>query len=308
MPCVENRLRRRNWLTANSCSLADQVFTGESFAVFPVYVFFPCSPMYVGKTGLAIGWACLPPRQGWGRSFRKIELGALGICRAEFEEWEDVQRFGGFLSRRVGNVCAGDKKRKARRSGERQESLGEKGCRVMKRRMWLAGVLVALLCAVPAKADTGVIIRTTGGLPALQILCLLPTTCTVVGALDGTLGQVFLVTTPLPLQSFLGLLPGGLTGFVDAEVDQLLNLVGPILVPASISATLMSDRASVPYGATSVWNSYANQTASGIVEVQNAQKSFIVTGTGIVADIDTGVDPNHPVLQPVLVLGNGYDF
>ena len=51
--------------------LADQVFTGESFAVFPVYVFFPCSPMYVGKTGLAIGWACLPPRQGWGRSFRR---------------------------------------------------------------------------------------------------------------------------------------------------------------------------------------------------------------------------------------------
>jgi len=49
---------------------------------------------------------------------------------------------------------------------------------------------------------------------------------TVVGALDGTLGQVFLVTTPLPLQTFLGLLPGSLTGFVSAEVDQLLNLVG----------------------------------------------------------------------------------
>jgi len=66
----EKRLRRRNWLTAIRV-LADQVFTGESFAVFPVYVFYPCSPMYVGKTGLAIGWACLPPRQGWGRSFRR---------------------------------------------------------------------------------------------------------------------------------------------------------------------------------------------------------------------------------------------
>src|SRR6266403_4503895 len=176
----------------------------------------------------------------------------------------------------------------------------------MKRRMWLAGALVALLCATPAKADTGVIIRTTGGLSALQVLCLLPTTCTVVGALDGTLGQVFLVTTPLPLQNFLGLLPGGLTGFVDAEVNQLLNLVGPILVPASISATLMSDRSSVSYGGTNVWNSYANQTASGIVQVQNAQKSFSVTGTGIVADIDTGVDPGHPVFQGVLL--PGYDF
>ena len=53
------------------CSLADQVFTGESFPVFSLYVFFPCSPMYVGKTGLAIRWACLPPRQGWSRSFRR---------------------------------------------------------------------------------------------------------------------------------------------------------------------------------------------------------------------------------------------
>ncbi|PYU51352.1 MAG: ABC transporter substrate-binding protein, partial [Acidobacteria bacterium] len=44
----------------------------------------------------------------------------------------------------------------------------------MKRRMWLAGALAALLLAAPAKADTGVIIRTTGGLPVLQVLCLLP--------------------------------------------------------------------------------------------------------------------------------------
>src|SRR5712664_4851475 len=95
----------------------------------------------------------------------------------------------------------------------------------MKRGMWLAGVLVALLWAAPAKADTGVIIRTSGGLPALKVLCLLPATCTVVGGLDGTLGQVFLVTPPPPLQTFLGLLPGGLTGFVDAEVNQVLNLV-----------------------------------------------------------------------------------
>src|SRR5260370_20370984 len=33
---------------------------------------------------------------------------------------------------------------------------------------------------------------------------------------------------------------------------------------------------------------------------------FHVTGTGVVAGSDTGVDPNHPVLQPVLMAG--YDF
>jgi hypothetical protein len=183
----------------------------------------------------------------------------------------------------------------------------------MKRRTWLAGVLVALLWAAPAKADTGVVIRTTGGLQAVQALCLIPATCTVVGGLDGTLGQVFLVTTPLPLQTFLGLLPTSLTGFVDAEVNQLLSLVDlTSLLPSTIPSTLMQDRSSVPYPANSttqtVWNSYVNQPAAWIVGVENAQKTFNVTGSGIVADIDTGVDPTHPVLQPVLVPGNGYDF
>src|SRR6267143_6421261 len=143
----------------------------------------------------------------------------------------------------------------------------------MKRGMWLAGVLAALLWAAPAKADTGVIVRTTGGLPALQAFCLLPTTCTVVGGLDGTLGQVFLVTTPLPLQTFLGLL-SGLTGFVDAEVNQLISLIGGLnVVPTPISPTLMQDRSSVPYPANSTqtaWSSYVNQSAASIVGIQNA--------------------------------------
>jgi hypothetical protein len=177
--------------------------------------------------------------------------------------------------------------------------------------MWLAVALAALLCAVPAKADTGVIIRTTAGLQPLQAFCSLPLSpCKVVGgALDGALGQVFLVTTPLPLQTFLGLL-GGLTGFVNAEVDQVLNLVGPILVPTPIPSGLLSDRMQVllPNSGSTVmvWNSYVNQPASTIVNVQPAQNSFHVAGTGIVADIDTGVDPGHPALQGVLL--SGYDF
>src|SRR5436190_7866646 len=186
----------------------------------------------------------------------------------------------------------------------------------MKGRVWLAGVLLALLWATPAKADTGIIIRTTGGLSALQVFCSLPLSpCTIVGSLDGTLGQVFLVTTPLDPTTFINLLGGtvgGLTGFVDAEVNQLLSLVDlHNLVPTPISPTLMSDRSSVAYPAgssTPAWNSYVNQPAASIVEIQNAQNSFKVTGSGIVADIDTGVDPTHPVLQPVLVPGDGYDF
>jgi thermitase len=40
--------------------------------------------------------------------------------------------------------------------------------------------------------------------------------------------------------------------------------------------------------------------------LSDAQTTFHVSGSGIVAVIDTGVDPNHPALHPVLL--PGYDF
>src|SRR5215475_1028671 len=135
----------------------------------------------------------------------------------------------------------------------------------MKRGMWLGVALfMALVCAAPARADNRVIVRTTN-LPGLQTLCAVPTTCTVVGALDGTLNQVFLVTTPLPLQTLLGLL-NGVTGFVSAEADQLLNLVGGLnAAPSPLPSGLLADRTTTTYppnSTTTVWNAYANQTAA----------------------------------------------
>src|SRR6266403_5645571 len=185
----------------------------------------------------------------------------------------------------------------------------------MKRRMWLAVILAALFWAAAARADNSFIVRSTLNLQALQAACnplLLAPICTVVGGLGDPLGQLFLVTSPLDLNGLLNLV-GNPLGIVDAEVNQLLNLVGGLnLVPTPISPTLMSDRSSVAYPAGSTtqtaWSSYVNQPAASIVGVQNAQKAFNVTGDGIVADIDTGVDPTHPVLQPVLVPGDGYDF
>src|SRR5213076_3170928 len=121
---------------------------------------------------------------------------------------------------------------------------------------------------------------------------------------------LFLITSPLSLGDLLDL-PGNPLEIVRAEVDQLLNLfpVGALnVIPSPLPADLMSDRTAVPYpnsGGT-VWNSYANQPAAQKVRVSDAQSQFGVSGSGIVADIDTGVDPTHPALQGVLL--PGYDF
>jgi subtilisin family serine protease len=199
----------------------------------------------------------------------------------------------------AGDTC----KEVAVRSSRKIKKTGVTHCKV-----WLAGALLALLCAAPAKAQNRVIVRTSLGLPGLQLLCAAQN-CTVVGALDGALNQVFLLTTPLNPQTLVNTLVL-LPGIVTAEVDQVLSLIGAAnLVPSPLLTTLMSDRSLVSYppGSTSmVWNSYATQPAAGVVEAESAQSQFHVTGTGIVADIDTGVDPNHPALQGVLLLG--YDF
>src|SRR5438309_1196181 len=175
----------------------------------------------------------------------------------------------------------------------------------MKLRWLWVPLLIWGFYASPATADNRVIVRTTLGLQGLQAFCSglpLLQNCTVVGGLDGTLNQLFLVTTPLDVTTFLNLL-SVTPGIVDAEADQLLSLNSLNYVTTPPPG--LSDTTPVNYYVSTVWDGYVNQPAAQIVRVSQAQ-SFQVTGRGIVADIDTGVDPNHPALQPVLL--PGYDF
>jgi len=186
--------------------------------------------------------------------------------------------------------------------------------------------VLLLLCGlwpVRAAADNRIIIRSTLSLQALQTACnplplpLLPQLCHVIGGLGDPQQQLFLITSPLDLSTLLNL-PGNPLGIIDAELDQLISLIGGVIqpltlpLPDSVTAALSDAYNDAYNSAPSDWNGYANQPAALIVGVQAAQSQFGVRGSGIVADIDTGVDPNHPAFAGVL-LGGGlqlpsYDF
>lgn len=165
-----------------------------------------------------------------------------------------------------------------------------------------------VLSTVTGGPQPGVIVRTNLGKAGLQNACL-SNGCTVVENLDGNQNQLFLVR---PAQ---GLLPALLadvlrlvTGILDAEPDQVL-VIPPNTGNGATASTApqgLWDTTPVNYYGTMVTHGYVNQPAAQIIRIDQAQDVFNVSGAGIVADIDTGVDPNHPALQGHLL--PGYDF
>jgi len=176
----------------------------------------------------------------------------------------------------------------------------------MKRRFGLFLLSFALLTTIsvpPAEAaGTRLIVRVDGGLPLIQTVCKL-LGCTVNYGLGDPAGQVFLVTTGSLLpNTFLSTLRLQL-GVIDAELD----LKGKIQAATGTSVpSALYDQTPVTYFGATVRRGYVNQPASQIIGIAATQSKFNVDGAGIVAVIDTGVDPNHPALVPVLL--PGYDF
>ncbi|HUO26790.1 MAG TPA: S8 family serine peptidase [Candidatus Aquilonibacter sp.] len=175
---------------------------------------------------------------------------------------------------------------------------------------WSRYIAVVLLLfvmaagATQAQAQTRLVVRDSLGLRGLNLTCLL-TGCQVVRGLGDPQGQLFLVTFPPILNPVTSILKLSLQlGIVDIEIDQTVNSTDPNA--GAVPSYLTDETPTAYYGAT-VWQGYLTQPGNQLVETSKAQSSFRVTGSGAtVAIIDTGVDPNHPVLKGVLV--NGYDF
>ena len=215
------------------------------------------------------------------------------------------------------------------RSAHVSDGFAKGAVEIMPRRIWLVLVLLIGIGGQSASAQgllggvlsnvgsslsnltspqPGVIVRTTLGLPSLKLTCLLHG-CTVVGNLDGNLGKIYLVR---PVNGLLpNLLAGVLrlvNGILDAEPDQVLNIPPNPTAPDTSNAPPAGlwDTTPVNYYGATVTDGYVNQPAAQIIQISQAHSNFNVSGAGIIADIDTGVDPNHPALQGVLL--QGYDF
>jgi len=169
----------------------------------------------------------------------------------------------------------------------------------VKRLIWLAATLIWLMAASPSPAQNRTIVQVNGGLPVMQLICGL-LGCNVQYGLGDPAGQFFLITSQLPIL-------GPLLQFLGVEsVEPDVAARAMDATYAGTTPAALYDATPVGYYGTTVREGYLNQPAAQIVGVASTQSAFGVSGAGIVAVIDTGVDTTHPVLQRVLL--PGYDF
>lgn len=171
-------------------------------------------------------------------------------------------------------------------------------------------VVIALLLALvvgstsSVQAQTRLVVRDSLGLPGINLTCAL-LGCKVTRGLGDPQGQLFLVTLPPVLNPVTSLLRLNLQlGIVGVEIDQPVKSYDS---DATTAPNYLSDKTPTSYYGSTVWHGYLVQPGNQLVRTSTTQSAFNVTGLGTtVAVIDTGVDPNHPALQGVLV--SGYDF
>lgn len=166
--------------------------------------------------------------------------------------------------------------------------------------LWIAALI---LLAGSASAQHRLILRPSSATDLQDVVQRY--SLTVVDQIDSA-GQIYTVTAP----------PGQSVKEVEHETERDDQVAGVEAdqssaipeVTQSTAAILDSlpPAGTVTYFGVPVLAFYTTQPAVAITQLDNAQTQFNASGAGIVAVIDTGIDPTHSVLQSSIV--PGYDF
>ena len=193
----------------------------------------------------------------------------------------------------------------------------------MTRRILRSIALIALLAVLPFGGNQ----RLAGQTSAPRFILCAPAAAvagvaqrhglTVVRPLDQHAHDIFLVTGPAGVAT-ADLLASvradsTVTNFEPDTTRSLtetgfgLNQSTVAILDQSTVAILdaLTDRSLVPFGDLDVWKAYIDQPAASILRLPEAHAQYGL-GSGVIALIDEGVDPNHGLLLPVLL--PGYDF
>jgi hypothetical protein len=172
--------------------------------------------------------------------------------------------------------------------------------------LWILPVLFVL--SFPAAAQTRFIVRPTptGSIAAIDTRHSLQ----LVGPLDSQNRGIFVVTAPSTIS------PSQVIADVSADVD-CTDIERDVRMAVSESPSNLNQASvaildsmpmpsAIGYYGTPVLGLYLSQPATSLIRLSDAQTTFGMTGAGVVAIVDTGVDVNHAALQGHLV--PGYDF
>jgi subtilisin family serine protease len=151
--------------------------------------------------------------------------------------------------------------------------------------------------------QTRLVVRDSLGLNGILNLCIL-LECSKTEGLGDPQGQLFMIEIPAALAPLTSLLNLSVLGLVSVETDQIVQTQAASAGPPP---EYLTDEAPYSYYGTTVWHGYVYQPANTLIRTSTTQTAFNTAGSGVVvADIDTGVDPNNSVLKNSLLAG--YDF
>src|SRR5437868_7341077 len=123
-------------------------------------------------------------------------------------------------------------------------------------------VLLSVMAAPAAQAQTRLVVRDSLGLPGLNLTCVL-LGCHVVQGLGDPQGQLFVITFPAildPVTSLLRIQLG--LGILSVELDPTVNAQG---AQAGTAPYYLTDKAPTAYYGNTVWHGYVAQPATELI-------------------------------------------